>query len=326
MKNKILNILKENTDDFISGEKISASLNMTRASVWKHINTLKEEGYTIESISRRGYRLLSSPDLLSYEEIKGYLDTEFIAKEIKHFYTIDSTNKKAKELAAELAEGTVLIAEEQSGGKGRIGRDWISPKGKGIWMSLVLKPKLEPAKLSRITLIGAVSVFAALEKMNIKSQIKWPNDLLIRGKKISGILTEMSGELNRIDYVIMGIGVNVNLDVDDLPQDLKHKATSIKIEENKDIDRKILTANILNEFEKYYIDFRKDGDLRKCLEILRENSALIGEEIRVIKGDESRFGIARDINEVGELVVEFKEGIENIYSGEVSVRGLDGYV
>lgn len=326
MKNEILNILRNYNKDFISGEKISEDLNMTRAGVWKYINMLKQEGYEIESISRRGYKLLSSPDKLFPEELARYLDIDFIGKHIKHFDTIDSTNKKAKELAYESCEGTVVIAEEQTLGKGRIGRDWISPRNKGIWMSIILKPDLEPSKVSKVTQIGAVAVFKALEKMNIRSQIKWPNDILINGKKVSGILTEMSGELNMVDYIIMGIGVNVNLDEIDIPDELKYKATSIKIEEGKELDRKVLTANILGEFEKLYIEFKKQGDITEVIEILKENSALIGKEVRVVNRDKERIGMAVDINENGELVVDFEDGRENIYSGEVSIRGIDGYV
>lgn len=326
MKSKILNILIENNDNFTSGENISQKLGMTRANVWKYINTLKEEGYKIESISRRGYKLLSSPDILRYEEIQEYLDTDFIGRDIRHFTSIDSTNKRAKELACHLDEGTVLIAEEQTLGKGRIGRSWVSPSGKGIWMSIILKPELDLDKVSKLTQIGAVAVFKALENMNIRSQIKWPNDILINGQKVSGILTEMSGELNMIDYIVMGIGVNVNLNESDIPDQLKERATSISIEQAREIDRKKLTAYILNQFEKYYIDFKKDGDISGIIDILKINSVLLGKEVRVINGNKVKIGLAIDINNNGELVVDFEDGRENIYSGEVSVRGMDGYI
>ena len=326
MKNIILNILKEDKEDFISGEDISDEIGMTRAGVWKYINTLREDGYDIESITGKGYRLISSPDILSYDEIEKYLNTEFIGRDIRYFACVDSTNRVAKELAMNVEEGTVVVAEGQTHGRGRIDREWISPKKKGIWMSVILKPELEPYKLSKITQIGAVALFKALEKMKIKSQIKWPNDILINGKKISGILTEMSSELNMVNYIVMGIGVNVNLDGKDIPDDLKYKATSIKIEEGKSICRKMLTANILNEFEKYYIDFKENGEIKKVVEVLNNNSALIGKEVRVVNSNKERIGRAIEINQNGELVVEFEEGIENIYSGEVSIRGIDGYI
>lgn len=326
MKNKVLRMLKD-SKGFISGEKISDEFNMTRAGIWKYINMLKEDGYNIESISRKGYRLISSPDILNYEEIEEYLDTDFMGRNIHYFDSIDSTNKKAKEMALGEKEGTVLVAEEQIGGKGRLGRTWISPKGKGIWMSIILKPKVDPIKVAKITLLGAAAVTKALNNLNIRSQIKWPNDILIDGKKICGILTEMNCELNMINYVVMGIGINVNLDANEIPEDLRGKATSVKISEGKEINRKELLANILNEFEELYLSFRDKDDLSYAIDICRKNSALIGKEIRVIKGEEIKLGKALDINEEGQLVVEFENGVvENVYSGEVSVRGLEGYI
>lgn len=325
LKNRVLKLLKQN-DEFISGEKLSNEFNMTRAGIWKHMNSLKEDGYIIESVSRKGYKLISSPDILTYEEIQEDLNTLFIGRNLHYYQSIDSTNKRAKEIANVEKEGTIVVAEEQFQGKGRLGRDWISPKDKGIYMSIILKPDLEPMKVSKITLIGAAAVNKALYNLRIKSQIKWPNDILINEKKICGILTEISGELNMVDYLIMGIGINVNVDGVDIPDELKNKATSIKIEEGKAINRKLLMANILNELESLYIDFRDNGDISKTIEICKENSALIGKEINVIRGKETRKGIALDISEIGELIVEFETGIENIYSGEVSIRGIKGYI
>lgn len=326
MKTEVLRMLK-NRDDFISGEKISEEFNMTRANIWKYINALKEEGYNIESVPRRGYRLISSPDILTIEELEEYLDTEFIGRNILYFDSIDSTNKKAKELALVEKEGTIIVAEEQSEGKGRLGRAWVSPKGKGIWMSIILKPQISPMKVSRITLLGAAAVSSALERMGIESSIKWPNDILIQDKKISGILTEMSGEMDMVNYIIMGIGINVNLGERDIPEDLRDKATSIKISVGKEINRKKLMANILNKFEELYMEFRDKDDISQTIEICRKHSALIGKEIKIIKGEELRFGRAIDLDEEGQLVVEFQDGVvERIYSGEVSIRGIEGYI
>ena len=326
MKSEILSILKNNKKEFISGESISDKIGISRAGVWKHISALRDDGYNIESRSGKGYKLVTSADILSYEEIERYLDTKFVGRDIRYFDCVDSTNRVAKELAAELEEGTVITTDQQTRGKGRIDREWISLKSKDICMSVILKPDLEPYKLSKVTQIGAVAIFEALENMGIKSEIKWPNDILIKGKKVAGILTEMGAELNRINYIVMGIGVNVNSEEKDFPVELQYKASSIKIEEGKYIDRKILTAHILNEFEKHYIDFKESGNIKNLVKILNENSSLIGKEIRVINSHNVRFGKAVEINNDGELVVEFKEGIENIYSGEVSIRGINGYV
>lgn len=326
MKNKILRILK-NSKDFVSGEKMSEEFNMTRSGIWKYINMLKEDGYNIESVPRKGYRIVSSPDLLTYEEIEEYLETDFIGRNVQYFQSIDSTNKKAKEIAFHEEEGTILIAEEQLEGKGRLGRDWISPRGKGIWMSIILKPKVEPMAVAKTTLLGAAAVHKALENMNINSEIKWPNDILINNKKVCGILTEMNCELNMINYVVIGIGINVNLNENDIPEELKYKATSIKISEGKEIDRKILVAHILNEFENLYIPFMDKGDATRAINICRENSALIGKEVRIITGEEIKLGKVLDVNEDGELVVELGNGIiENVFSGEISIRGLEGYI
>lgn len=324
MKNKILRILK-NSEDFVSGEKMSEEFKMTRSGIWKYINMLKEDGYKIESVPRKGYRIVSSPDLLTYEEIEEYIKTDYIGRNLQYYQSIDSTNKKAKDIAFDEKEGTVLIAEEQLEGKGRMGREWISPKGKGIWMSIILKPKVEPMAVSKITLLGAAAVHKALENMNINSKIKWPNDILINNKKVCGILTEMNCELNMINYVVIGIGINVNLNDNDIPEELKHKATSIKISQGGEIDRKKLVGNILNEFEKLYIPFREKGNAKRAIDICRANSAIIDKEVKVIQGEEVKIGKVIDLNENGELMVELGNGhVENIFSGEISIRGIDG--
>lgn len=320
MKNEILQKLKQ-SKDFISGQDISREFHMTRAAIWKYINLLREEGYNIESVPRKGYRLVSLPDILTYEEIREYLNTDFIGRSIYYFNTIDSTNIKAKEIAHNEREGTVLIAEEQTAGKGRLGRNWASPKGKGIWMSIILKPNVEPTKLPKITLIGAAAVHKALRNIGVEAKIKWPNDILIDGKKVCGILTEMSGELNMVNYVVMGIGINVNLDEEDIPDELKNIATSLRLSTGRKINRKELAANILNEFEKLYIKFKEKDNIEEVLRICRENSVLLGEEVKVIRGDNIRIGKALDINDNGELVVKFGDNVENIIAGEVSLRG-----
>lgn len=323
MKDKILKMLKLSGREFISGEKISEEFGVTRAAIWKNINTLKEEGYLIESIPRKGYRIISSPDVLTLVEIEEELNTNYIGRNLFYYETIESTNTFAKKMALDQPEGTVVIAEEQSGGIGRMGRDWLSPKGQGIWMSIILKPEVEPMEVSKISLVGAAAVHSGLNKMALKSQIKWPNDILINGKKVAGILTEMSCELNQVNYLVIGIGINVNLE--QLPKDLEEKASSLKIETGGVVDRKLLLAHILNHFEELYEEF-KTGTIESTVKICKDNSVLLNEEVRIIKGKETRIGKALDINSSGELVVEFKEGIENIFSGEVSLRGLKGYI
>jgi BirA family biotin operon repressor/biotin-[acetyl-CoA-carboxylase] ligase len=328
MKHKILNLLKSKKDAFLSGQKISDEIGISRAAVWKYIKALKQEGYEIESVSRRGYRIIASPDLLTQEEIKNYLNTECIGKKIIHFDTINSTNIKAKELA-DLGEqeGTIVISEEQTLGRGRLGRSWISPKYKGIWMSIILRPNINPIHVSKITQVGAAAVCKAAEEMGIKTQIKWPNDIILNNKKVCGILTEMSAELNKINYVVMGIGINVNIDKNEFPDDIKHMAASFKSEIGKEILRKELAARVLNNFELLYKEFTKEGIAKASIDICRENSILLGKEINVIRDNKTISAKAVNLDGEGELIIQHSNGeIEKLISGEVSIRGLYGYV
>ncbi|MBC8587255.1 biotin--[acetyl-CoA-carboxylase] ligase [Paratissierella segnis] len=237
-----------------------------------------------------------------------------------HYTTIDSTNIKAKQLAPTEEEGTVIIAEEQRMGKGRLGRSWLSKNGKGIYMSIILKPKADIMKVPSITSIGAASVYLALREMGVESKIKWPNDILVGNKKICGILTEISGDTNKVNYVIMGIGVNVNLEEYEIPEELKGMVTSLKIYLGRTIDKGNLSELILDNFDRLYAPFKDGGNISHVLHICKENSSLLGKDIKVISGNEIRVGKALDINESGELVVEFGDCLEAINSGEVSIR------
>jgi BirA family biotin operon repressor/biotin-[acetyl-CoA-carboxylase] ligase len=327
MKGKILKLLKDSGSEFVSGEKLSEILGVSRAAIWKYINIIKEDGYEIEAISRKGYRIISTPDILTFEEIKNFLNTEYIGKNIIYYDSIGSTNSKAKELAEVGQEhGTVIVSEEQTLGRGRLGRNWVSPKHKGIWMSIILRPNIITENISQITLLGAAAVHKAIMKMGIETSIKWPNDIVLNSKKICGILTEMSGEVDHINYLVMGIGINVNLKKEDLPEDLKDIATSLALESGKYIDRKLLLAHVLNIFEELYSEFVEKGSIKETIDICRENSMLIGQEIQLVNRGKITIAKAIDISEQGELVIENCNGIiEYIVSGEVSVRGIYGY-
>lgn len=328
MKEKILDLLKTNGNEYISGQYISELLGITRSAIWKYINSLKEEGYIIESVSRRGYKLIQSPDILTPDEIKPKLNTKFIGHNIIHFDTINSTNIKAKELAASgESDGTVIISEEQTAGKGRLGRQWVSPKGKGIWMSIILRPDMDPIHASKVTLIGAAAVFNALSALNISALIKWPNDLVINNKKTCGILTEMSAELNQIHYLVMGIGINVNLNEEDFPIQMRSIATSLKSVSGIDIDRKALIADILNNFEILYTEFIQTNSIVTSVEICKKNSIFIGKDVKIIKFDKEFIAKAIDLDNEGQLIIEHSDGtIETVFSGEISMRGLYGYI
>ena len=325
MKKKILGLLRE-SEGFISGQMISDKLGVSRTAIWKYINALKEDGYEIESISRRGYKIVSSPDILTYEEVEKFLETKYIGRDLVYLSDVDSTNNYVKNIAYSKNEGTVVVAEQQLSGKGRLGRQWTSPSHKGIYMSILLKPSLDPTKVAKLTLIGAAAVYKALSDIDIEAKIKWPNDIVISGKKVCGILTEMSCELNIINHIIMGIGINVNLDDYDIPAELRDKATSLKVLTGNAYNRRELLAIILNHFEKLYDSFKNDLNLEETINICKEHSAILNKEVQIIQGNNIRTGKAIDINNEGELIVEFDNGIETVFSGEISVRGLNGYV
>jgi BirA family transcriptional regulator, biotin operon repressor / biotin---[acetyl-CoA-carboxylase] ligase len=327
VKEKILALLKKDTNLFISGESISNKLGVSRAAIWKHMNQLKEDGYIIESVSRNGYKLIASPDLLTHEEIKAYLNTKYIGRNIIHFDSIDSTNTKAKELANFGAEdGTTIISEEQTKGRGRLGRQWCSPKSKGIWMSIILRPDIDPLNMSKLTLVAAAAVHEALMDFNIGTSIKWPNDIILGSKKLCGILTEMSGELNQINHLIIGIGVNVNTSSEEFPEELKDIATSLKSETGKTFLRTKLTASILNHFERLYEEFVLNNNLASTIAISRRNSVFLGCDVQMHNKGMLVSAKAIDIDDNGLLVIEHKDGkIEKVISGEVSMHGLYGF-
>jgi BirA family biotin operon repressor/biotin-[acetyl-CoA-carboxylase] ligase len=328
LKTDILRLLKENTDGFISGQYISDKLGVSRTAIWKYINQIKEDGYEIESVSNKGYRLVTSPDLLTLEEIEPYLTTSFIGRNIIHFDSIGSTNTEAKKLAdLSGSNGSIIIAEEQTNGRGRLGRSWISPKYKGVWMSIVLKPDLDPIEAVKLTQIAAAAVVKATEELNIKTLVKWPNDIVINHKKTCGILTEMNAELTRINYVVVGIGINVNTDEVDFPEDIKEIATSLKVETKHFINRQELVGRILNNFEKLYVEFVENNNIFVSVNICRDNSAIIGQQIFIISRENKVEVKAIDIDEDGRLLVEHADGKrEYIISGEVSIRGKGSYI
>ncbi|GAB6169739.1 biotin--[acetyl-CoA-carboxylase] ligase [Clostridium carnis] len=318
MKEKILNLLK-NHNDYLSGQTISDNLGITRASVWKYINILKKEGYKIEGISNKGYKLLPIKDLLNPIEIKSNLNTTYIGKNIKYFSKINSTNTFAKSIAYEEPNGTLIISEVQTDGKGRLDRDWSSPKG-GIWASLLLKPNLEPIQAPKITQIAAAALTLTLKNYNLDIKIKWPNDLLLNNKKFCGILTEMSCDMDRINYIILGFGININISKEEIPDNLINKATSLSIESSKNFNRVSLLCDFLKNFEDLFREILETNDAKTSIEICKNNSLIIGKEISLL----TRFGeesvICMDILPSGSLLVKNKKGEEKIVmSGEVSL-------
>lgn len=327
MKRKLLKFLKENKGAFISGEEIASELGVSRTSIWKIIKQMKEEGYKIDSAPRKGYKLILDEDIINDQELNLELAGSMYHNKIHYFEEINSTSTYAKEIATKGCEsGTLIISELQLDGRGRLGRNWESPKGSGIWMSLVLKPDLAPTKASKITQITAAAVVLAINKIyKLDAKIKWPNDVVVDGKKICGILTEMNAELNHINYVVVGIGVNVN--AENFPSDLEEKATSIARITSEKSNRIPLIGQILKSFETLYIKYLEDYDFTEILEINKKCSATIGKEVVVTRRNDVVKGFAYDLNDEGELLIRKEDDkIETVYYGEVSVRGINGYI
>lgn len=329
MRNKILEELKAAKGQPVSGEDMSRRLGVSRTAVWKHIKKLRSDGYSIESHTNSGYKLTGSPDVMSLSELEPFLHTEFIGRNIIYLDSVDSTNLYAKKKAENpFREGTVVIADEQTVGRGRLGRHWVSVKGKGIWMTIMLKPDILPSDAPKLSIIAALAVANALRSCcRVDAKIKWPNDIVAGGKKLCGILTEMSAEDDEIKYVIIGIGINVNMEIDDFGQEVSSVATSIRIEKGRSVLRKALAASVLFEFEKIYRVFEREVSIKTFLDDYKSKSAVLGKEIRLIKKREEITGVAVDITKEGYLVVKLADGTcREIMSGEVSVRGLKGYI
>lgn len=328
-KSDILTLLR-NSEDFVSGQQICAKLGVSRTAVWKVINQLKEEGYQIESVSRKGYRLTASPDILSSSEIASRLTTKWAGRKLYYFDETDSTNIDAKRYAEEGApHGTTVIADMQTAGRGRRGRMWQSPPGSAIYMTIMLKPDFVPDKASMLTLVMALSVADAIaETTGLQAGIKWPNDVVVNAKKVCGILTEMNVESDYIQYVVIGVGINANNgSLEEFPEEIRQTATSLKIESGAHISRAELIERVLFHFEKNYDVFVSTLDLSGLMEAYDKRLLNLDAEVRVLDPKGEYSGIARGINSLGELLVEKEDGsIEQVYAGEVSVRGVYGYV
>lgn len=324
MKERILALL-QNADGFLSGERISEQLGVSRAAVWKAVKKLREEGYAIQSVTNKGYRLVSSPDLLTEGELSPLLTTACLGRTVYSYEVTDSTNRRAREEADRGApHGSVFFAEEQTGGRGRLGRAWSAPRGEGVWMSVLLRPKLAPADIAQITLLTGLAVCDAIREVTgLPVQIKWPNDIVLDGKKLVGILTEMAAEEDRICALVVGIGVNVNNPA--FPEELKDKATSLLLATGKPVSRKELAARILLRLEKEYETFLRQGANAAFRKRYAERCATIGSLVKVVMGNEEFAGTAIGISETGALLVQTGQGIRAVNSGEVSVRGMLGY-
>ena len=300
---------------------MSARLGISRSAVWKQVSRLRREGYRIRSSPKKGYLLSGTPELLLPAEIQEGIGTKiFGRKEIAYFAEIDSTNKKAREIAGGGApEGTLVIAEEQSRGRGRIGRSWYSPARAGIYLSLILRPKVPPNEAPKMTLVAGVSVAEALLRATpLKPRIKWPNDILIKGRKICGILTETSAEMDALHFVVVGVGINVNNR--DFPEELKKIATSVYLETGKNFDRVRLLQEFLFQFERFYSTFLSSG-FESIGKRWGQLSMLMNKDVAVHMIDRTCKGRVMELDEDGALVIKNEHGErEKIYSGDIELE------
>jgi BirA family transcriptional regulator, biotin operon repressor / biotin---[acetyl-CoA-carboxylase] ligase len=316
----LLHLLQQSAGQFVSGEELSEKLGITRTAVWKQINQLKRQGYTFEAVPRKGYRLLSKPERIVKEELQSRLKTHTLGRELIVFEKLESTQNIAQTEAQQgAAEGTLIIAEEQTLGRGRQGRSWHSPPGKGIWMSLLLRPQIPLQFTPQLTLLVSVAVCRAIRRMaEVEAVIKWPNDIFVGGKKVCGILLESNAEDERLLYVIAGIGISVNMEKQDYPELLREKATSLRIESGRQISREQLIVEVLAELETLYELYHEQGfgTIRSLWEALAMS---LGQKVRATYGAGQQLeGIAEALDESGALLVRKSDGsITKIYSGDV---------
>jgi BirA family biotin operon repressor/biotin-[acetyl-CoA-carboxylase] ligase len=325
MKAEILTMLRE-SDGYVSGQELCNKFGVSRTAVWKAINQLKDMGYVIEAVSNKGYHMVSAPDVMNEAEIRSLLHTEWAGQELFCYDTIDSTNTKAKDLAEQgYPSGTLVVSDQQVAGKGRRGRSWESPSGSGIFMTLLLKPEINPNNASMLTLVAALATAKAISDITeADARIKWPNDIVINGRKICGILTEMSAQFDYINHIVIGIGINVHNET--FPEEISQTASSLLLECGRRFHRASLIARFLECFEKDYAVFLETEDLEG---LMKEYNALLvntQKQVRVLDPKEPFEGKAIGITKKGELIVDTWESRKLVSSGEVSVRGIYGYV
>lgn len=321
---QILQVLKGHQGQYVSGENLAKLCGLTRAAIWKQINHLREIGYLIESAPRKGYMLMDSSQVLHPFELREGLNTRFLGQTIHYRSEVDSTNLWAKSLAAAGApDGTAVIAEKQTMGRGRLGRNWASVKGLGLWISLILRPQINTSDLAVITILTAVSIARAIAaETDIQVAVKWPNDLLYHGKKLTGILAELNGEMDQVNYLIVGAGLNVNHQEADFPPELRDRATSLRLIGGQAYDRKAIFRQYLHFFEAAYLQLAT-GDTRDIIAYARRHSATLGKKVTVRQGfGQSLSGEALELDVDGSLWLKESGGkTVKVFSGEVIEEG-----
>jgi len=322
IKYELLKRLSAANGQPISGQQLADDLNISRTAIWKHMKQLEEEGYTFRSIRKKGYIMLSTPDTLDPAKITAALETEHFGNQIIYEESLTSTQTVAHQLAQDGApDGTVIICEEQTEGRGRLMREWKSQMGKGIWMSVIMRPDVPPYDAPQFTLVAAVAITSAIEDVTgVRPDIKWPNDLLINGLKCTGILTEMQADPDRVNAIIMGIGINVNHELEDFDEDIVNIATSLKIASGKQVDRAKLVAKLLYYLEKYSKQYVEEG-FEKIKTLWEKYSCTIGSRIKATTLRDVFVGKALGITKDGILQLQLDDGtIENIYSADIELQ------
>ncbi|GLI39214.1 biotin--[acetyl-CoA-carboxylase] ligase [Geobacter hydrogenophilus] len=319
---KILEIFRSRDGGVVSGEELSRSLDVSRTAVWKHIKTLNGLGYRIEAVPSRGYRLVSTPDILTPAELSVGLNVARIGTSLVFVGETDSTNTLAYRLAEDGAvEGTVVIADAQNRGRGRLGRQWESPAGVNLYCSIVLRPPIMPLHAPQLTFLSAVAVAEAIERSaGLAPVIKWPNDVLVNGFKVAGMLNEMSAETERIDFLVLGIGVNINMQRDQFPADLRHPASSLAIEAGHEVSRLSFTRALLESLDVHYSQYRAEGyaPLRQAW---LGRSAVMGRRVRVSGNQGDMAGTVEGIDEIGALLLRTADGtLERVLAGDVTIE------
>ncbi|HEX9078850.1 MAG TPA: biotin--[acetyl-CoA-carboxylase] ligase [Desulfuromonadaceae bacterium] len=318
---RILALFRGEPGRIVSGERLSEALQVSRTAVWKHIRSLRELGYNIEAVPSQGYRLLGAPDLLISEEIRAGLGISRIGRRIICYREIDSTNDAAFRLAEDGAEeGTVVIAEAQRRGKGRLGRQWQSPAGVNLYCSVILRPPIPPVMAAQMTFLSAVAAARAMEAVTpLAPSIKWPNDLLLNGAKVAGLLNEMSAETEKVNFIVLGIGVNINMRREHFSGELRHPATSLLLEGGSEVSRLAFTRALMEALDVLYAAYLEKGYAPIRAEWLRRCS-FIGRRVRVTFQDKDLNGIAEGIDEEGALLVRTPDGtLARVLAGDVTI-------
>lgn len=317
-RSTILELFHRCEGEFLSGEEISRSLGVSRTAVWKQIRSLREIGYHIEAVSSKGYRLLNRPDRLVGEELQAELDTSVVGKKVLCFEELDSTNVMACELAEKgEPEGTVVIADRQNAGKGRLGRRWESPAGVNLYASILLRPEIPPWNAPQLTFVSAAATAETIVHMyDLPARVKWPNDVLIGGRKVSGLLNEMSGESERLNYVVLGIGVNVNMESGQFPDELRNPATSLTIEKGTSVSRFDLTCSLLQRIDSLYSLYLTQGfdPVRQRWEACCD---LVGQVVEVDQQGRVERGCVNGVDADGALLLETSAGELRVMAGDV---------